>query len=1147
MNGIKIKMLFACASLCALTSCLEVEKFVQEVFVYTPSGRKADIAELKGLPPDAAVGEEIYVQGVVTSSDAAGNYAQKIVFQDQTGGISVVADLSAANELFPVGQRISVQCRGMVVADVGGVRQLCASVSGEGLQKLAAAIDNRTARATLFAVEGGASVEPEPLRLEALDASRRAHEDCLVMLQEVFFQTSDLPFANEGGSSEQYRTLYDSDGHTALLCTSDGATMAGEKLPAGKGTVTGILSYPNGTPVVMVRTTDDLAFDPSGDCEVNDPEDIESAVILSEYYASGDAYYIEVFNTGSETVDLGAYSLARDHQSDGVFDVTLPLDAKLLGPFGMAVYCNEAAAQRVVKTTTADADWDPLRTNYSSIRLDALALDGNSQVALVRNGAVADLLSTTNKYGWAARKTLIRRPHIRAHSKASDFTRADAGWITKVSDYAYNLGNHRFSENDPDFDAPAAVVPLPILEVRAMEEGPVTASVSVTGRVTSDRAAGNVAANRLYMQDASNRGICIAFREGQHHTYDAGDEVTVELYGAQIADEGGLAVVKDCVVARSRRTDAPNRMPEPVEASVSQLANLQSMYVTIKDVQVSESALSSLYGDGAVRSEDLFANEFYLSTRVEAAFAGERVAQLSGSVCGIAGVDEDRLLVMPRNADDLARLDEARFAPIVAAPVAVAALREYPAGTIADDVRVTVTVASDNSAGNMPSDRIFVQDDADGFQLQLAAGNSYAFGQTLVVVLKGAALSNSDGLLVTPASAQSVVAIGAPDPSLQPVQIRPREIPDNLCRLVTVTEMQVDEACRLGKFDGAIRFNAKGFAGAIEVVTRPTAAWRGAYIPTASGAVTGLLARSGEGYVLYPRTASDLDGLPTRGTRHDGERVVYFVPSTDPAADLFISETVMGDLDANGALLSSVARNKCNAKFVELYNPTPRDLVLSDYRVACIKYNNGVARSDIAYYRFPEGVVLTPGRTVVFKYVSSALGTGSAAFMTNTLWPKGYTADVALRSGVTVDGGAVPGVILCLDARDYAKNIANSTQAFPAFDGNDILVVQKTADGGATWTEIDRLFSLPTADGTFAGKVSYPFLKGYQRKPGKLGLPGNVVDVQDAAYTAKASNNRNENDFSSTQCNPVTAGAANWTAMSLGDTSDLGVHTFSVE
>ena len=41
--------------------------------------------------------QEIYVQGVVTSSDESGQYAQSIVFQDESGAINIYADLSSSN------------------------------------------------------------------------------------------------------------------------------------------------------------------------------------------------------------------------------------------------------------------------------------------------------------------------------------------------------------------------------------------------------------------------------------------------------------------------------------------------------------------------------------------------------------------------------------------------------------------------------------------------------------------------------------------------------------------------------------------------------------------------------------------------------------------------------------------------------------------------------------------------------------------------------------------------------------------------------------------------------------------------------------------------------------------------------------------
>ena len=1147
MNGIKQKMSIICALVCCtMISCLQVEEFVQETYVYEPYGDHLTIAELKEFPADNIIEQEIYVQGVVTSSDESGQYAQSIVFQDESGAINIYADLSSSNKLFPVGQKISVQCRGMMLGEAGGVLSLGASVSGEGLGKKISAIDNRSARNSIWAISGGKPIEARSVKLSELETDARTYEQELICINDVFFQTDDLPFANEGGSSEQYRTLYDDEGESILLCTSDAANMAGDNLPAGKGSVTGIVTYSNGSRIITARTIEDFNFNPDLSGSVNIPGDVESDIFISEYYSSDGAYYIELTNVGQETYQLNDFSLASDTASDGEFNNKVSLDEKQLGPFGTVVYMNsEAAAKGICQ---ASSEWDPYRSNVSSITIDGLNLDGNSQIALMKNGETVDILSSTGKTDWAAERTLIRRIGVKGHSKPSDFTRADAGWLDKISGYAYDCGYHRFYETDPDTASPGTVIPETILNVRALPVGSISSWISITGRVTSDRQGGNVEPNVLFMQDASNRGIRVVFREGQIHDYDAGDEVTVELYGTEMTDTDGVLSISGAVISRSEKTASPNEMPQPVEASVSQIENLQSMYIFIKDVQVRDEYTGQTYGAAAIGSEDLFANDFWIRCLPTAEFAGSQVSQMSGTIKGIASRSAEGLVMLPRNTEDLAQLEEPRFTAITALPISVAQMKEYGSGVISEDVRVTGTVVSDNTWGNMPENMIFVQDGEDGFMIDVPGDETYGFGQSLIIVLNGATVTNDGNFIVAPAKPDDVVAVGAPDPSMAPVQITPAEIDSHLNMLVTISDTEVCEEDRLDKFGGETVFNAKGLTGSIHIMKGQSSPWNGAYIPTAAGSVTGLIAREGDHYVLYPRKTEDLSGLPENGTRLNGEKVVYFVPSTDGNADLFISETVMGDLDAAGSLLASVARNKCNAKFVELFNPTGKTLDLHDYRVACIKYNNAVNRSDITYWQFPEGINLSPGKTVVFKYVSCALGTSTGDSMTNTLWPEGYSGDSGLTDGVTVDMTSVPGVILCLDARDYSKSIANSTRAFSGFDGNDILVVQKTEDGGASWTEIDRLFSLPTADGTIGGKVTYPFLSGYRRKPGMLGHPGNVTDAAAPEYTELNDSKRNINDFESIQCNPASGAVAEWNkSASLGDVSDLGIHSFSVK
>ncbi|MDR2885222.1 MAG: DUF5689 domain-containing protein, partial [Rikenellaceae bacterium] len=202
----------------------------------------------------------------------------------------------------------------------------------------------------------------------------------------------------------------------------------------------------------------------------------------------------------------------------------------------------------------------------------------------------------------------------------------------------------------------------------------------------------------------------------------------------------------------------------------------------------------------------------------------------------------------------------------------MAELKAMAAGTITQDVRVTVSVVSDFMGGNYPStNMICVQDATRGFRLVLPAANTYAFGQSLIVVLRNATMTKTGQSLsvctVTPASAAMIVPVGAPDPAIQPVVPSGAAVYEYSAMLVTIPTINVSEADRLKKFDGPIVFDIKGSATTkVTVQTNATAEWKGAYIPTATGSVVGVMTDyASNNITIYPRHTADLSGLPVEG------------------------------------------------------------------------------------------------------------------------------------------------------------------------------------------------------------------------------------------------------------------------------------------
>ena len=62
--------------------------------------------------------DEIFiVEAVVVSTDEGGNFYKSMVVQDETGAIEIQLDMNGLFNLYPVGQKVIIDCRGLIVGD----------------------------------------------------------------------------------------------------------------------------------------------------------------------------------------------------------------------------------------------------------------------------------------------------------------------------------------------------------------------------------------------------------------------------------------------------------------------------------------------------------------------------------------------------------------------------------------------------------------------------------------------------------------------------------------------------------------------------------------------------------------------------------------------------------------------------------------------------------------------------------------------------------------------------------------------------------------------------------------------------------------------------------------------------------------------
>ena len=121
-------LLVAAAGIVTITSCRDDE------FDAPPAGgtdpnlvANTTIADLKaGYVYDQfdTIKTEKIISGIVTADDKSGNFYKTIIIQDETAAIAIRLDVSDYYTKYPIGRRIFVKCRGLIIGDYNNLIQL---------------------------------------------------------------------------------------------------------------------------------------------------------------------------------------------------------------------------------------------------------------------------------------------------------------------------------------------------------------------------------------------------------------------------------------------------------------------------------------------------------------------------------------------------------------------------------------------------------------------------------------------------------------------------------------------------------------------------------------------------------------------------------------------------------------------------------------------------------------------------------------------------------------------------------------------------------------------------------------------------------------------------------------------------------------
>jgi hypothetical protein len=249
----------ALLALTAFTSC-DGDQVLPPMVVPTATiEANTTIAELKDMywSTDAnyvntigtreADGEHIIIKGRVCSSDESGNIYKSLMIEDGTAALTVAINAYDLYESYHFGQEVIIDVTDMQIGGYNGLMQL----GGEGTYNSKPSMtfmseDVMTAHAQVNGLGRPQDVDTVTTTIPTLATAKTTPEGLrnwqsrLIRIDNVQFEDAGKPFA---GESTTNRYVVDADGNRINVRNSSYADFKNDILPAGYGSIVGILSY----------------------------------------------------------------------------------------------------------------------------------------------------------------------------------------------------------------------------------------------------------------------------------------------------------------------------------------------------------------------------------------------------------------------------------------------------------------------------------------------------------------------------------------------------------------------------------------------------------------------------------------------------------------------------------------------------------------------------------------------------------------------------------------------------------------------------------------------------------------------------------------------------------------------------------------
>ncbi len=210
------------------------------------------------------------IEGEVVMDDRSGNYYKTLVIQDASGGIEIKFNDGFLYQQLPIGRKLYIRCKDLILTDYAGLTQLIGSTVEEGGQLnaiglTAAQVHQKVARG----VYADTPLAPREVSISQINDNLLS---TYIKLSDVEFIKADTAetWADAVTKYSINRTLEDCNGLQLIVRTSGYADFASQRTPSGKGTIEGVLGAFNGTYQLYLRNTSGASMD-SLRCGAIDP------------------------------------------------------------------------------------------------------------------------------------------------------------------------------------------------------------------------------------------------------------------------------------------------------------------------------------------------------------------------------------------------------------------------------------------------------------------------------------------------------------------------------------------------------------------------------------------------------------------------------------------------------------------------------------------------------------------------------------------------------------------------------------------------------------------------------------------------------------------------------------------------------------